>query len=115
MEWDQLQIKHFSEWKEFEKEKSLAWRKMNDKHEEMRQVFKNDPVRLPAESAALIKTEKEKWESDWGKDGRKRLRLVYRQQRDTERLIKQQERARRVFEITDEVIEVKKKTRDRGR
>jgi hypothetical protein len=60
MEWDELQIKHFNEWKEFEKEKSQAWTKMNDKHEEMRQVFKNDPARLPTESAALIKANGEK-------------------------------------------------------
>lgn len=115
MEWDELQIKHSNEWSEFEKAKSQTWFKMNDKHEEIRRVFKNDPARIPPESAALIKAEKERWESDWGKDGRKRLRLVYRQQRDTERLIKQQERARRVFEITDEVIEVKQKDKGRSR
>jgi hypothetical protein len=115
MEWEELQIKHFTEWKEFEKLRTQAWEKMHDKHVEIRHVFKNNPGRIPPETTTLMKVEKDKWESEWGKDGRKRLQLIYCQQRDTERLIKQQERARRVFELTDDLQQAKDKSKSRGR
>lgn len=111
-EWEDIQMKHFQEWKAFEQSKSEAWEKMNEKHVEIGHVFKNDPKRMPTETVALIKAEKEKFEKDWGKDGYHRLRLMYRQQRDTEKLIRKQERERRVFEINDRTIRNEK---SRGR
>jgi len=114
-EWEDIQKKHLQEWKEFEKSKRQAWQKMNDKHVEIGHVFKNDPNRIPEETATLIKTEKEKFAKDWGKEGYHRLRLMFRQQRDTERLIRKQERERRVFELADQVQQIQNKRKGRGR